>query len=230
VNGFRFKPITLKANAGSVKTAAQGLESVGSPVMYRTTGTRTYNIPATRGAGLGRTFRGGAGGKGLNPRGNYTETIQAIPDYGYNPTSSATINLPYVRPFAWGNTYPPYTVDEPTAPHIDPTPVAAPHVYNTAYSWGHPDFVRWWMENDTPENQGKHLWYPGGDGRGGRWVVIRGGGRPVLEGNYDASIPTGVYQRGTGMGAYQVQNQNPIEYDGTPIRGTELYFTPAGRA
>ena len=143
---------------------------------------------------------------------------------------STQFNVYGVKPFAWGNTYPPYTVDDPTAPHIDPTPLVAPHVYNTAYSWGHPDFVRWWVQNNTPENAGKSLWYPGGDGRGGRWVVIRGGGEPVLEGNYDASIPTGVYQRGTGMGAYQVQNQNPIGYDGTPIRGTELYFTPAGRA
>lgn len=230
INGVGTKSVTLQANPSLIKSAAQGIESVGSPVMFKTTGTRTYNVPATRGAGLGRTFRGGAGGKGLNPRGNYTETIQAIPDYSYNPTSSATINLPYVRPFAWGNTYPPYTVDDPTAPHIDPTPLVAPHVYNTAYSWGHPDFVRWWMQNDTPENQGKHLWYPGGDGRGGRWIVIRRGGRPVLEGNYDGSIPTGVYQRGSGVGAYEVQNQAPMQYDGTPIKGTEVYFTPAGQA
>lgn len=155
-----------------------------------------------------------------------------------SPTPLSTqFNVYGVKPFAWlpitdspSKGGQPVIPPTPTPPPTPFTPIPIPQIYNTAYSWGHPDFVNWWMENNTPENQGKVLWYPGGDGKGGRWIVIRGGGSPVLEGNYDGSIPTGVYQRESGVGAYEVQNQTPMPYDGTPIKGTEVYFTPAGQA
>lgn len=232
-NGVYARPVKLEANGNLASGAGQGVTNIPYNIYprYQFRTTTQSHVPTTRGAGVGRGFRGGSDGIGLNPRGNAITSVEAVPMPLESPIPMSTqFNLYGVKPFAWGNTYPQYTVDKPTTPHVDPTPFVAPHVYNTAYSWGHPDFVNWWMKNNTPENQGKVLRYPGGDGRGGRWIVINGGGSPVLEGNYDGSIPTGVYQRGSGVGAYEVQNQTPVQYDGAPIKGTEVYFTPAGRA
>ena len=220
---------TLQASAALTNAAKQGLENEGLSYRYFTyEPTRSSIFPKNAGGGkrIGMgpgTFNGGG-------QANYGtqltgEVVNPIRTWDIK-TPTGTVS-PYLSPYI--------PLRLPTTPvnpgTSDYQEIQFPEAnYNTLYAWHKsPYWIEWW-EKYFPKDKymGTTQFYPGdpetGKYRG--YYVIKGGGRPISLGNYDASLTPGVHNRGTGETTTSVSGLHTslpeIQYTGPQFRGTQI--------